>query len=720
MFDQSPAVAVPQRGAGENPAGQKDRKPMASNLVIVESPAKAKTIKKYLGKSYSVIASMGHVRDLPKSQMGVDFAHDFAPKYITNRGKGDLISKMKKEAKAAKKIYLATDPDREGEAISWHLATLLGIPEGEKCRISFNEITKSAVQHAVKEPRAIDIDLVDAQQARRVLDRIVGYTISPLLWKKVKKGLSAGRVQSVTTRLIVDREREIENFKPEEYWTIDALLSDTKSGETFTASFYGRGGKKVKLRNKAESDAVVNEVKDAPFVVENVKLGEKKRYPAPPFITSTLQQEASRKLGFTVKRTMMAAQQLYEGVEVEGHGMVGLITYMRTDSLRIANEAMDAVRAYIGSRYGKAYLPASPKQYRTNKNAQDAHEAIRPSYVDLTPQEVKASLTGDQYKVYKLIWERFVACQMENAVYDTMNVDITAASCNFKANGSKLRFPGFMTLYVEGTDDGTVEQDMTLPYLEKGDTPKLQKLEDVQHFTKPPARYTEATLIRELEEKGIGRPSTYAPTITTITARGYVGREKKQLYPTELGIVVTDIMTHNFAEIADVQFTAHMEQELDSIEEGKADWVAVVRDFYEPFEKTFEVAEKEIEKIKLKDEESDVICEKCGRRMVYKMGRFGKFLACPGFPECRNAKPIVVDTGVACPKCGARILEKKTKKGRLYFGCEKNPTCDFMVWDRPVKDEKCPKCGGLLLQKTGKGGKKLICYNEQCDYEQKQ
>lgn len=692
---------------------------MASNLVIVESPAKAKTIKKYLGKSYSVIASMGHVRDLPKSQMGVDIAHDFAPKYITIRGKGDLLSKLKKEAKAAKKIYLATDPDREGEAISWHLANLLDIPEDSKCRITFNEITKSAVQSAVKQPRAIDQDLVNAQQARRILDRVVGYTISPLLWKKVKKGLSAGRVQSVTTRLIVDREREIENFKPEEYWTIDALLRDEKSGEQFTAAFYGRGGKKAKLHNKEEAAAVVAAVKDAPFVVDSVKRGEKKRYPAPPFITSTLQQEASRKLGFTVKRTMMAAQQLYEGVDVEGYGTVGLITYMRTDSLRIANEAVAEVRGYIGDRYGKAFLPASPKVYKSKKSAQDAHEAIRPSYVSITPQEAKGSLTGDQYKIYKLIWERFVACQMENAVYDTMNVDITAADCLFKANGSKLKFAGFMTLYVEGTDDGADDADHTLPYLEKGDRPALVKLEDLQHFTKPPARYTEATLIRELEEKGIGRPSTYAPTITTITTRGYVTREKKQLIPTELGFVVTDIMVHNFEEIADVAFTAHMEEQLDSVEDGKTDWVKLLKDFYGPFEATFEKAEKEIEKIKLKDEESDVICEKCGRRMVYKMGRYGKFLACPGFPECRNAKPIVVETGVPCPKCGGRIVEKKTKRGRKYYGCEHNPSCDFMVWDEPVKGEKCPKCGGLLLCKISRAGKKLVCWNEQCGFEKK-
>lgn len=693
---------------------------MAANLVIVESPAKAKTIKQYLGKSYSVIASMGHVRDLPKSQMGVDIEHGFTPKYITIRGKGDLLAKLKKEAKGAKKIYLATDPDREGEAISWHLANLLNIEENSKCRIAFNEITKTAVQAAVKEPRPIDRDLVDAQQARRILDRIVGYKISPLLWKKVKKGLSAGRVQSVTTRLIVDREREIEKFVPEEYWSIDALLKDEKTGDSFSAAFHGKNGKKLKLTDKEAVDVVLADLKGERFVVAGVKTGEKKRNPAPPFTTSTLQQEASRKLNFTVKRTMTAAQHLYEGVAVEGHGTVGLITYMRTDSLRIANDAMNEVRTYIGDKYGSNFLPGSPRVYKTKNNAQDAHEAIRPTYVSITPAEVKSSLPADMYKLYKLIWERFVACQMMPAVYDTMNVDINAGTYLFKASGSHLKFKGFMTLYVEGRDDGAEEKDMKLPRLSVQDELELLKLEHAQHFTQPPPRYTEATLIKTLEEKGIGRPSTYAPTITTITARGYVGREKKQLFPTELGCVVTDIMTQHFSDIVGVEFTANMEKELDSIEEGSTDWVQILQEFYTPFEKTLEKAEEEIGDVKIADEVSDVICEKCGRNMVYKMGRYGKFLACPGFPECRNAKPIIIDTGAQCPLCGGKILEKKSKAGKKYFGCEHNPKCEFMTWDQPVPDEKCPECGGLLLKKYSKRGNKIICSNKDCSFEQEE
>lgn len=691
---------------------------MASNLVIVESPAKAKTIKQYLGKSYSVVASMGHVRDLPKSQMGVDLEHNhFTPKYITIRGKGDLIAKLKKEAKNAKKIYLATDPDREGEAISWHLAHILNIDANSKCRIAFNEITKSAVQAAVKDPRPIDADLVDAQQARRVLDRIVGYKISPLLWKKVKKGLSAGRVQSVTTRLIVDREREIDSFVPEEFWSLDALLSERKSGEKFSAAFYGKNGKKQKLTAKDEVDAIVSDIKSEEFIVSAVKSGEKKRHPAPPFTTSTLQQEASRKLNFTVKRTMMAAQQLYEGVAVEGHGTVGLITYMRTDSLRIAADALADARGFIGEKYGQDFLPATPRVYKTKKMAQDAHEAIRPTYVSLTPAEVKSSLSNDMYKLYKLIWERFVACQMQHAVYDTMNVDIAAGEYLFKASGSKLKFKGFMALYVEGRDDGAEEKDKTLPALAAGDHLKLEKLDSAQHFTQPPPRYTEATLVKTLEEKGIGRPSTYAPTITTITARGYVVREKKQLIPTELGTVVTDIMVQYFSDIVGVEFTANMEKELDAIEDGSVDWEKILQDFYAPFQVTLEKAENEIGKIKIEDEVSDVKCEKCGRMMVYKMGRFGKFLACPGFPECRNAKPIVKETGAACPVCGGKILEKKSQRGKLYYGCEHNPKCEFMSWDAPVADEKCPQCGGLLLKKKSRKGERLICWNKECGFE---
>ncbi len=690
---------------------------MASNLVIVESPAKAKTIKQYLGKSYSVIASMGHVRDLPKSQMGVDIEHHFEPKYITIRGKGDLIAKLKKEAKTAKKIYLATDPDREGEAISWHLAQLLEIDEKSSCRIAFNEITKTAVQAAVKDPRPINTDLVDAQQARRVLDRMVGYKISPLLWKKVKKGLSAGRVQSVTTRLIVDREREIESFVPEEFWNLDALLTKQSGKEQFTASFHGKNGKKQKLSSKESVERVISEIGNADFIVKEVNISEKKRHPAPPFTTSTLQQEASRKLNFTAARTMMAAQQLYEGVTIEGHGTVGLITYMRTDSLRISQEALADARDYIGTKFGNAFLPSSARVYKTKSNAQDAHEAIRPTYVSLTPADVKSSLTTDMYKLYKLIWERFVACQMQSAVYDTVTADITASDYLFKANGSKLKFKGFMALYVEGRDDETEEKDNMLPVLSGGDKLDLKKLIHEQHFTQPPPRYTEATLVKALEEKGIGRPSTYAPTISTITTRGYVAREKKQLKPTELGTVVTDIMIQYFSNIVDVEFTAKMEKELDSIEDGALPWQDLMERFYHPFADTLKVAEDEIGKIKIEDEVSDVKCDKCGRMMVYKMGRFGKFLACPGFPECRNAKPIVKESGALCPLCGGKILEKKSKRGKLYYGCEHNPTCEFMSWDEPENKESCPKCGGLLLKKKNRKGTTLVCWREDCGFE---
>lgn len=687
---------------------------MANNLVIVESPAKAKTIKQYLGKSYNVVASMGHIRDLPKSQMGVDLEHHFEPKYITIRGKGELLSKLKKEAKNAKKIYLATDPDREGEAISWHLAKLLNIDETSNCRITFNEITKNAVQTAIKEPRPIDLDLVNAQQARRVLDRIVGYQISPILWRKVKKGLSAGRVQSVATRLIVDREREIENFIPEEYWTVDAKLR-TQAGEEFEASLNSCDGKKIKPEKEPEVKAILDELAQQEFVVNNVKKGEKKRNPAPPFTTSTLQQEASRKLNFTVKRTMMAAQKLYEGAAVEGHGTVGLITYMRTDSLRLSNDAIADAREEIKTKFGEALLPGKPNVYKTKNSAQDAHEAIRPTYASIKPADLKESLPADMYKLYKLIWERFIACQMKPAVYETVNADIKAGRFGFKASGSKLVFKGYMSVYVEGRDDDKTEKDKVLPPLSKDEILKLLKLLPNQHFTQPPQRFTEATLIKMLEEKGIGRPSTYAPTITTITARGYVTREKKQLLPTELGSVVTDIMTEYFPNIVGIAFTADMEKDLDEIEEGEIDWVKIVEDFYGPFEKTLKTADEKIGKVKIEDEKSDVICEKCGRTMVYKMGRFGKFLACPGFPECRNAKPIVKETGADCPKCGKKILEKKSKTGKTYFGCEDNPKCDFMTWDMPVAGEKCPKCGGLLLSKKGKK-KQIFCANPDCGY----
>lgn len=689
---------------------------MADYLVIVESPAKAKTIKKYLGSHYKVLASMGHLRDLPKSQLGVDIEHGFEPKYITIRGKGDLLSKLKKEAKSSNKVYLATDPDREGEAISWHLAQMLNIDPGSKCRITFNEITKNAVKAAVKQPDKINQDLVDAQQARRILDRIVGYKISPLLWKKVKKGLSAGRVQSVATRLIVDREAEIEEFVPKEYWTIQAMLK--KENITFPARFHGDAKGKIEIENEEQARAITDALESAQFVVKSVKKAQKTKSPTPPFITSTLQQEASKKYGYTAKKTMSAAQQLYEGVEVEGVGLVGLITYMRTDSLRISEEAQGEARAYIQSKYGDAYLPKKPRVFKTKKGAQDAHEAIRPTMVSITPAQLKKTLPADQFKLYKLIWDRFVASQMEAAVYDTINADIAAGAYIFKASGAKQRFDGFMVLYNEVKEaKESEEEDMKsipLPELVAGDALTKEKLESKQHFTQPPPRYSEASLIKALEENGIGRPSTYAPTISTILARGYVVREAKTLFPTELGSIVTKLMEEFFKNIVDVDFTANMETQLDDVEDGKRDWVSILNEFYGPFEKTLEVAETAMEKIKIADEESDVICEKCGRRMVYKMGRYGKFLACPGFPECRNTKPIIIDTGAACPKCGARILEKKSQKGKKYFGCEKNPGCDFVTWDTPLK-EKCPKCGGTLFEK--KSGKNARVYCASCDFE---
>ena len=686
---------------------------MADYLVIVESPAKAKTIKKYLGKNYTVEASMGHVRDLPKSTLGIDTEHNFEPRYITIRGKGDLMAKLKKEAKSAKRVYLATDPDREGEAISWHLAAALGIDEKNTYRIAFNEITKSAVQSAVKNPRAIDINLVDAQQARRVLDRIVGYKISPLLWKKVKKGLSAGRVQSVATKLIVDREREIEAFVPKEYWNIDASLSKIKPKAKFAAKFYGDKNGKIELTNEAQVRKILADLENAEYTVTDVKKTTKSRNPAPPFTTSTMQQEANRKLGFAARRTMQAAQQLYEGINVGGIGLVGLITYMRTDSLRIAAEAQAAASDFIKKNYGEEYAPKSYRVYKTKKNAQDAHEAVRPSDVTITPDKIKDSVTPDLYKLYKLIWERFVASQMENAVYDAQTADITANGYVFKSSGSKIKFAGFTRVYTESTDSKEKDEGK-VPELEKGENVSLLKLSEAQKFTEPPARYTEATLIKTMEEDGIGRPSTYAPTISTILARGYVAKKSKALYPTELGILVNDLMAEYFKDIVDVDFTANMEKRLDDVEAGSVDWVKIISDFYAPFMKTLEKAEDEIGKIEIKDEVSDVKCEKCGRMMVYKMGRFGKFLACPGFPECRNAKPIVKETGVNCPKCGGKILIKKTKRGKDYYGCEHNPECDFMVWDKPL-NKKCPKCGSIMLEKRSRGKVIEYCSNEECD-----
>ncbi len=685
-------------------------------LLIVESPSKADTIKKYLGKDYKVMASVGHVIDLPKSQLGVDVDNNFRPKYITIRGKGDILTQLKREAKTADEIYLATDPDREGEAISWHLANALNIDKDSKCRVTFNEITKTAVKEAIKKPRSIDMDLVDAQQARRVLDRIVGYKISPILWEKVKKGLSAGRVQSVAARMICDREEEIQNFVPIEYWTVEAELLDEKSKKSFTAKYIGKKGEPAELEDAEAAQKIIDAVKDEVFIVKDVKTKPQAKNPPPPFTTSTLQQDSSRKLNFNTAKTMQTAQGLYEGVNLGGKlGTVGLITYMRTDSLRISEVAQKEAIAYISQNYQKEYL--RPKQYKTKKNAQDAHEAIRPTSVFITPISIKDKLSADQYKLYKLIWERFVASQMAAAIYDITTANITAADYIFRASGSKIIFNGFTAVYTEGTDDKK-EKDKTLPKLEAGEKLALKKIDKNQHFTQPPARFTEASLVSALEENGIGRPSTYAPTITTIIARGYIARSKKQLVPTELGMVTTDIMKTNFKDIVDVDFTAGMENNLDEVEEGTLSWVKVLEDFYPSFKENLEIARKNIEKITIKDEVSDVQCEKCGRMMVYKLSKFGKFLACPGYPECKNTKTIRHETGAKCPKCSGEVLIRKSKKGKEYYACENMPKCDFMAWDKPVAGRTCPDCGGILLEKKGRN-KKIYCRKEGCGYEEK-
>ncbi|MBQ8636536.1 MAG: type I DNA topoisomerase [Clostridia bacterium] len=689
----------------------------AKKLLIVESPAKAGTIKKYLGSDYNVMATVGHIIDLPKSQLGVDVDDGFEPKYITIRGKGDLLTKLKREAKAASKVYLATDPDREGEAISWHLANALSIDPNSKCRVTFNEVTKTAVKEAIKNPRAIDMDLVNAQQARRVLDRVVGYKLSPILWEKVKKGLSAGRVQSVATRLICDREEEIQNFIPKEYWTVEANLTDAKSKKSFTAKYYGTGSKETELSDGDTAKKVINEVQKEKFIVSKIKHGESVKNPPAPFTTSTMQQDASRKISFSPYKTMQTAQALYEGINLGSAlgGTVGLITYMRTDSLRISADAKAEVAGFITENYGKENLRV--REYKTKNNAQDAHEAIRPTSVKLTPQLVKDKLTNDQFKLYKLIWERFVASQMMPAVFDTTAVSICAGKHEFRANGMQLKSKGFTAIYQEGSDTAE-EKAKKLPVLQENTEVKLNDIDANQHFTQPPARFSEATLVRELEEKGIGRPSTYAPTITTITARGYVARNKKQLIPTELGMVTTDLLKSNFEDIVDVQFTAGMEEQLDDVAEGKIAWKDVLENFYPNFAKNLENAKAAVEKIKIKDEESDVICDKCGRKMVYKIGKFGKFLACPGYPECKNTMTIKKGTGAVCPKCGKEIVEKNSKRGRVFYGCEGFPKCDFMSWDKPIADEKCPECGGLLLAKQGRGAK-VYCQNEACKYERK-
>ena len=635
---------------------------MADKLIIVESPAKANTIKKFLGGSTKVVASMGHIRDLPKSKMGVDIEHDFEPEYINIRGKGDLIKSLKKDAKNAKKVYLATDPDREGEAIAWHLAHILEIPEDSVCRVTFNEITKETVKESIKNPRKIDMNLTDAQQARRVLDRIVGYKISPLLWKKVRRGLSAGRVQSVAVKLIVDREEEIEAFIPQEYWNIYARLLEKKSKKDFTAKFYGKDGKKIEIHSKEEVDDILKKIENGKYVVTDVKKAEKKRNPAPPFTTSTMQQEASRKLGFTLKKTMSVAQGLYEGVSVGEKGTVGLITYMRTDSTRISEEARAAAKKQITKNYGENYY--ENRYFKTKENAQDAHEGIRPTYVDLEPDKIKEFLSNDQYKLYRLIYNRFLASQMATAIYDTVSANIDVNSYNFKANGQTLRFKGFMTLYVETEDNKKEEEDVSIPELAINEELEKEKIDTKQSFTEPPPRYTEASLVKALEEKGIGRPSTYSPTITTILERHYIEKEQKQLIPTELGKIVNKLLTENFTDVINVEFTAKIEEEFDSIAEGKQEWKQVIRDFYKPFEKQVEKVEKELEHVELVEEISDVPCEKCGRMMVIKYGRYGKFLACPGYPECHNAKPIVETIDEPCPKCGGKVQIRKSKKRR--------------------------------------------------------
>ncbi len=661
---------------------------MTDKLIIVESPAKANTIKKFLGGNTKVVASMGHIRDLPKSKIGVDIEHDFEPEYINIRGKGDLIKSLKKDAKDAKKVYLATDPDREGEAIAWHLAHILEIPEDSVCRVTFNEITKETVQESIKKPRKIDMNLTNAQQARRVLDRIVGYKISPLLWKKVKPGLSAGRVQSVAVKLIVDRENEIRNFIPEEYWNIYSTLVQEKTKKEFEAKYYGKNGKKQELHKKEEVDEILANIKGGKYIVTNVKNGEKKKTPAPPFTTSTMQQEASRKLGFTLKKTMSVAQGLYEGVRISGKGSIGLITYMRTDSTRISEEARHSAKEQITKTYGAEYY--ENRYYRQSGDAQDAHEGIRPTYIYLTPESIKDSLSSDQYKLYRLIYNRFLASQMSAAIYDTINVDIEVNNYNFKANGQNLKFKGFMTLYVEGNDLGEEdEENASIPKLEPNEVVKEKKITPKQSFTEPPARYTEASLVKELEAKGIGRPSTYSPTITTILERRYIEKEKKQLVPTELGEVVNKLLTENFKEIINVEFTAGIESKFDEVASGKEEWKQIIRDFYPSFAEELERVDKELEHVKLQEEVTDVICDKCGRNMVVKMGRFGKFLACPGYPECKNVKPFVVTIDVPCPVCGAKVQVRKTKRRKNYYICENNPkSCNYISWNAPKVGEK--------------------------------
>ncbi|QKS71449.1 type I DNA topoisomerase [Paenalkalicoccus suaedae] len=687
---------------------------MSDYLVIVESPAKAKTIGKYLGKKYVVKASMGHVIDLPKSQMGVDVENEYSPKYITIRGKGPILKELKQAAKKAKKIYLAADPDREGEAIAWHLADSLNIDKESECRVVFNEITKQAIKDSFKHPRTINNNLVDAQQARRVLDRLVGYNISPLLWKKVKKGLSAGRVQSVAVKMIIDRENEINAFEPEEYWSIMASL--TKDGQEFEAKFTQVDGKKKELQSEEDVKEVLSKLNGNDFMIEEVKKRERKRNPVVPFTTSSLQQEAARKLNFRAKKTMMIAQQLYEGIDLGKSGTVGLITYMRTDSTRISDTAKNEARDYIINQYGEEYTSKEEVKQKKSQNSQDAHEAVRPTSVDLDPKTVKANLSRDQFRLYKLIWERMVASQMAPAILDTMSVDLVNNGVTFRANGSKLKFPGFMKVYIEGNDDGKEEKDRLLPDLQEGEVSKAESIEPAQHFTQPPPRYTEARLVRTMEELGIGRPSTYAPTLDTIQRRGYVALDEKRFVPTELGTIVLEMIAEFFPEILNVEFTASMESNLDSIEDGEQSWVGIIDHFYKDFEKRLQYAEEEMKEVEIKDEPAGEDCEKCGHEMVYKMGRYGKFMACSNFPECRNTKAIVKDIGVKCPTCKeGNIVERKSKKRRIFYGCDRYPECEFISWDKPIA-RPCPKCESPLVEKKSKKGTNVQCTS--CDYKE--
>ncbi len=686
-------------------------------LIIVESPAKARTISKFLGKGYKVEASQGHIRDLPKSQIGVDVDDDFALKYITIRGRGDILTRIRKEARNASQIYLATDPDREGEAISWHLANVLNVDTDKPCRIEFHEVTKKAIQSALKTPRKLDMGRVDAQQARRVLDRLVGYKISPLLWAKVKKGLSAGRVQSVATRMVVMREEDIEAFIPEEYWEIAAKMQAHQGRSrkvNFTAKLATLDGEKAVIQNAEDAARAVERIEKAHFAVSSVKVGEKRKSPAAPFTTSSLQQEASRKLGFTTAKTMQVVQQLYEGVDLEGEGTQGIVTYIRTDSVRISDDALASLREYIPERFGAEYLPEKPIEYKGRKNAQDAHEAIRPTSVLRTPDKIKASLTKEQYNLYRLIYNRFLASQMMPALYETMTMEISGDGVGLRFYGEHKKFAGFTSVYEESTDEDIESSETALPQLKEGDAVTADTVNSEQHFTQPPSRYTEASLVRALEEKGIGRPSTYAPTITTIIARGYVSREKKRLYPTELGRMVTSMMEEYFEDIVDTEFTAELENKLDTVEEGNTDWKQIIRDFYPDFKKALDVAEQQIEKVEIKDEPSDEPCDKCGAMMVYKMGRYGRFLACPNFPDCRNTKPILHYIEAACPTCGARLMEKTSRKNRKFYGCERYPECEFVSWEKPVT-AKCPQCGGYMVEKRGRKGEVWhLCANETC------